>query len=306
MRKTISWAVVALCATAASAVTATPSNAATMCAPVRVTPVTAPSTPAVDWSENLGYDADGRLWVSRIAKSVVQQLDSRGRVVKSVAVPFPGAVRSGPGDQMYVTSFTRELTTLTGSGAVYRFDPRAPKPTARPFARALGLPNGLAFDAAGAGYVGDTWRGVVRLRRNGTVDAGWSARAPHNLSPTLTVNGTSINGVAVVGRSLYVTMTTSLTGRVLRVPLDAPSRTTPAADLTAPLPGLLDDLTPLGTDRLAVTSTTGTLYFVDIRTGAACAAPVGQPVTSVAADPRDRHSVVVGTETGYVLRVRRG
>ncbi len=303
MRNLIRWVVVATCA-AASTLVAMPSAAASVCDGARVTRLAAPSTPGMDWAENIGYDPDGRLWVSRITRSVVQQVDSQGRVVSSVAVPFPGAVRSGPGGQMYVTSFTGDVTTLTGSGAIYRFNPRSPRPIAGVFARGLGLPNGLAFDADGAGYVGDSWRGVIRLRRNGTIDRAWSSRAPHNLAPTSTVNGTSINGVAVVGRNLYVTMTTSLTGRVLRVPLDAPARTAPAADLTAPLPGVLDDLTPVGGNRLAVASGAGQLFFVDTLTGRSCAVQAGQPLTSVAADPHDPRSVTVGTESGYLLRIR--
>nr|WP_212763441.1 hypothetical protein [Gordonia araii] len=291
-------------AAGAGSATAGPAAAST-CESVRLIATSTPRTPGIDWAENIGYDPDGRLWVTRTAGSAVQRLDRAGRVVGSVSVPFPGAVRSGPGGQMYVTSFTSSLPGLTTSGVIYRFDPKSPKPVARVFARGLGLPNGLAFDDDGFGYVGDTWRGVVRLRRNGTIDHAWSARAPQNLRPTATVNGTSINGVAVIGDNLYVTMTTSLTGRVLRVPVSEPARTTVAADLTAPLPGFLDDLARVGRNRLAVASSTGQLYIVDAGSGRFCGVQVGQPVTSVAAHPHDPKRFAVGTDLGNVLQFQR-
>ena len=51
--------------------------------------------------------------------------------------------------------------------------------------------------------------------------------------PSTTVNGSSMNGVAVDGDNLYVTMTTSLSGRVLKVPWH--NQTEPAWQPTSPL-----------------------------------------------------------------------
>ncbi len=192
---------------------------------------------------------------------------------------------------------------MLSTGKIYRFDPDAAQPKPRIYTRGLGFPNGLAFDAQGNAYVGDTWQGVLKVLPDGQVDRRWSARAPRNLAPTATVNGSSMNGVAVDGDTLYVTMTTSLTGRVLKVPLAHPDRVAVGVDVTAPLPGIVDDLAVVAPGRLAVATTTGQLIIADTATRRSCVVQLGQPATSVAVNPTDTTEFALGTELGAVLRV---
>ncbi|GAB04678.1 hypothetical protein GII30_21825 [Gordonia amarae] len=278
-------------------------EAATACDSARVTILKSTPVPALGWTENVAYDHDGSLWVTRTALSEVQRLDPRGRVTRSVTVPLPGGIAPGPDGDLYVTSFSQEITGVLSTGKIYRFDPDAAQPKPRIYTRGLGFPNGLAFDAQGNAYVGDTWQGVLKVLPDGQVDRRWSARAPRNLAPTATVNGSSMNGVAVDGDTLYVTMTTSLTGRVLKVPLAHPDRVAVGVDVTAPLPGIVDDLAVVAPGRLAVATTTGQLIIADTATRRSCVVQLGQPATSVAVNPTDTTEFALGTELGAVLRV---
>lgn len=301
-------AVVVVMASAVLGVQAPTAVAAPGCAHVRVTDIVPSPTPT-GWSENVGYDAAGNLWVSRILENVVERRNQQGRVTARVRVESPGAVRRGPDDLLYVASGDSPGNMLPGSpldGKVLRIDPRVPAPSATVFARGLGMPNGLAVDRTGDVYVSDGRLGVVRIRPDGSVDHAWSAAAPKNLSPSATINGTGINGAVIVGRDLYVTLTVSATGRVLRVPLADPAAYSVAADLAAPLPGVLDDLTEVTPGRLAVSSTTGQVHLVDLGTGRSCTANVGQPVTALAAVPGSAGRLVAGTESGALLTLSIG
>lgn len=270
-----------------------------------VTTTTVIPSPGIDgWAENVFVDADGSIWVSRSLRNVVQRYDATGVLTASVPVAAPGSIRRAPDGMLYVASGDTPLNmipTAPRTGQVMRFDPRARQPIPRTFASGLGMPNGLAIDSHGTVYVADGVRGLLRLNPDGSVDERWSAAAPHNLAPSATVDGTGINGLTVVGDDLYVTLTSSATGRVLRVPIGNPAATAPAADLTAPLPGVLDDVAALNDTTLAVASTTGTMYLVDLGSPTVCAAGIGVPLTALAVEPSG--TMLATSETGQVLRV---
>lgn len=299
----------AVCATSGMALASSTGSADT--GPHCPTPVvrTVLPSPGVDgWAENLTVDHDGNLWVSRELTNSVQRFDRAGRLTGSVEVTAPGAVRTGPDGALYVTSGDTPLNMAPGPrrGTILRIDPQAARPTGTVVARGLGMPNGLAFDALGNAYVADGRIGAVRLRHDWTVDPRWSAAAPKSQAPTALVNGSDVNGAVVVGHTLYLTLTTSLTGRVLAVPLEDPEHARVAADLTAPVPGTLDDLAALDDHTLAVTSIDGRVRLVDLRTGRSCAIGVGTPTTAVAVDPEHPGRLLISTEVGQIRSVQLG
>lgn len=212
-------------------------EAATACDSAHVTILKSTPVPALGWTENVAYDHDGSLWVTRTALSEVQRLDPRGRVTRSVTVPLPGGIAPGPDGDLYVTSFSQEITGVLSTGKIYRFDPDAAQPKPRIYTRASASPTDSPSTRRATPTSATPQQGVLKVLPDGQVDRRWSARAPRNLAPTATVNGSSMNGVAVDGDTLYVTMTTSLTGRVLKVPLAHPDRVAVGVDVTAPLPG---------------------------------------------------------------------
>lgn len=282
--------------------------AAPDCGAVVVTEAIPAGTPVLSWSENVGYDAAGDLWVSRGQQNRIERYDARGRRTGSVRVDAPGAVRLGPDGKMYAVTGDSPIGLVPGlprRGTVVAFDPAQPRPAVRTVTRGLAMPNGLAFGDDGAMYVADSGAGLTRIRPDGTVDRAWTARAPKSLAPTATVNGLAVNGIAVRDGAAYVSLTESLSGRILRVPLDAPEKTTVAADLTAPLPGVVDDLAWLDDHRLAVATTTGQIVVLDRRARSRCVVNAGRPVTSLAVAP-DGRSAVAGTVDGAVLALRGG
>ncbi|MCM3895011.1 hypothetical protein RND64_17200 [Gordonia sp. w5E2] len=275
----------------------------TRCAGATVTTRTASPSPT-GWAENLTFDPSGNLWVSRLYENSVERYDRSGRRTATVPVWAPGALRVGPGGDLYVNSGDQLSFGTERNGVVVKLDPLAAQPNPTVYARGFAMPNGLAFDADGFGYVVDSSLGVVRVAPGGAIDRRWTDRARAALATSPAVNGISPNGAVVIGNDLYLTFTASRTGRVVAVPLDDPGSMRVVADLTAPLPGLLDDLTALDPHTIAVTSTLGSLILVYVRTGAHCSIALGRPATAIAVQPTDSRALVVASESGDLLDVR--
>ncbi|GAC56901.1 hypothetical protein GOHSU_14_00680 [Gordonia hirsuta DSM 44140 = NBRC 16056] len=283
-----------------------PAGAMPGCPEVTVRQALPAPTPVLSWAENIGFDRAGGLWVSRGQQNRIERYDGAGRRTAVVRVDAPGAVRPGPDGRMYATAGNSVAGLLpVRRGAVVSFDPAAAAPTVRTVTEGLGMPNGLAFADDGVMYVADSALGLLRIGRDGRIDHAWSARAPKSLSPTPTVNGVLLNGLAIRDGVAYVSLLESLSGRVLQVPLDRPEATSVAADVTAPLPGLIDDLAWLDGWRLAVTTTTGQLVVLERRSGRRCVVNTGRPLTSIAVTPGGR-SAMVGTVDGAVLQLQGG
>lgn len=265
---------------------------------------TAPGIPVIDWAENLGFDAAGDLWVTRNLTNRVERYDAAGHVTGVVEVVSPGAVRSGPDGLMYVTAGNSPTGLLPGSaaGAVVRFDPTDERPTPTVVVDGLSMPNGMAIAADGAIYIADSGRGLLRVRPDGSVDEQWSAAAPRNFDTDAQVNGFSLNGLALSGGDLYVTITASPSGRVLRVPLEDPAHAEVVTDLVpAARTAFPDDLVVTPSGALLVGTTLGALVRIDPETRATCTIYSGEPVTALAVDPQVPHRVIASTLTGAIL-----
>lgn len=271
---------------------ATPAGAepAGPCAPAREAVVSS-AVPLLDWAENLGADARGDLWVSRIQRNEVVRYDAAGVRTATVPVPSPGAVRQGPDGLMYVV--TGDSFVAVGQGGVVRFDPAAAEPVAEVFATGLDRPNGAAFGPDGALYVAG-YDGVHRLRPDGTEDTAWSAAARISLA----------NGIAAQGDSLYLTANGAALGQVLRVSRANPADRTTLATLTGPagLPDFADDLT-WHDGALYATTLTGRLSRITPASGATCTVLTTRPLTAVLTDPADTGTLLVTSEDGTIARV---
>lgn len=281
-----------------------PGAAAAQGCGVAVVSRTAPDMPVVDWAENVGFDHAGNLWVTRALTNRVERYDADGVLTGVITVQSPGAIRPGPDGLMYVTEGNAVTGLLPGAsaGAVLRFDPTAAQPVTTVVIDGLAMPNGMAIADDGALYVADSGRGLLRIRPDGTLDEQWTANAPKNLDLAKQVNGFSINGLAILGDSLYTTVTVSPTARVLRVPLDDPGTPQVVADL---LPSALtaypDDLVATADGALLVATTLGSVVRVDPTTGQTCAVGVGEPVTAFAVDPTAPNRVLASTISGAIL-----
>ncbi|MFE9578207.1 SMP-30/gluconolactonase/LRE family protein [Nocardia sp. NPDC006044] len=290
-------ALVALACTApiatADPIVAAPPIAA--CAPAFAATAMPAGVPMLDWSENVGYDAQGNLWVSRLYRNEVQRYDRSGALTATVPVEFPGAVRSGPDGLLYVV-YGDSPTSAIRPGGVVRFDPAAVNPKPEVFVSGFTFPNGAAFDETGDLYVASTV-GVIRVRRDGSVDTAWTEKAAK----------LGANGIVAQGRSLYVTANGGPLGQILRVSIDDPGNQTVVANLASALPGVPDFADDLLIDAggiLYVTTLSGQLVRVDPATGVACAVLSGEPLTSVVATPGRPDELLAGTEGGAVLRVQ--
>ncbi|MFI7671349.1 SMP-30/gluconolactonase/LRE family protein [Nocardia sp. NPDC049526] len=251
-----------------------------------------------DWAEGLAYDTRGELWVSRVRRNEVVRYDPSGRVTARVAVAYPGAVKLGPDQLIYVTygNFPTNLVPGSTGGGVVRIDPTAETPRAEIFASGLGMANGAAFDTVGNLFVADTSTGVVRIRPDGSVDTEWSNRAEYF----------GADGILVDGDALYVTLYLSPTGRILRIPLDDPSHATVVADLAAGpgAPPLPDDLA-IGPDGMLYDATTsGRLVRINPADHSTCTVLTGEPMTAIVVSRSAEREFVVGTASGNLLRVR--
>ncbi|RJO79998.1 hypothetical protein D5S18_01765 [Nocardia panacis] len=266
--------------------------AAPRCAQASVEVALPSGTPLLDWSENLVYDAQGNLWVARLYRNEVQRYDAAGALTARVPVEAPGAPRFGPDGLLYVNSGD-SLAGSGGAGSVVRFDPAAPNPET--FATGLTMPNGAAFDAEGYLYVA-AGSGVVRIRRDGSIDRDWTDRAVHS----------GVNGIVVQGDALLVSANGGPLGQILRIPIADPGAASVVAQIPSPVPGVgdfADDMILDAAGTLTVTTISGQLVRVDPRTGATCTILRGEPMTSAAARPDRPGELLVGTESGNILRI---
>lgn len=291
-------AVLVALACAAPVATAAPSVAAqpiAACAPALAATAVPAGVPMLDWSENVGYDAQGNLWVSRLYRNEVQRYDRSGALTATVPVEFPGAVRNGPDGLLYVV-YGDSPTSAIRPGGVVRFDPAAVNPEPEVFVSGFTFPNGAAFDETGDLYVAST-AGVIRVRRDGSIDTAWTEKAAK----------LGANGIVAQGRSLYVTANGGPLGQILRISIDDPGNQTVVANLASPLPGVpdfADDLLIGADDILYVTTLSGQLVRIDPVSGVSCAVLSGEPLTSVVATPGQPNELLAGTEGGAVLRVQ--
>ncbi|MEC3956193.1 hypothetical protein VMT65_24360 [Nocardia sp. CDC153] len=279
-----------LVALAAAVATAPAQAQPPSCPAVTVSTIATAVIPFVDWAENLGFDAQGNLWVARLYRNEVQRYDSAGRVTATVAVPSPGAIRPGPDRLLYVVYGDNSMNFLPGAhdSGVVRFDPTADAPVPETFVRGLRMANGAGFDDTGNLYVADTGTGVVRVRPDGTVDTEWTAQTGQF----------GVNGLAVQGDSVYTTVYLTPQGRLLRIPIDQPARSSTVIDTL-----LADDLTSGPGGFLYTATTLGTLVRVDPVTQATCTLMNRDALAAVAAVPDSDRDLVVATGRGDILRV---
>ncbi|MEU1204235.1 hypothetical protein [Nocardia sp. NPDC005825] len=276
------------------------------CAPIEARVAMPTRAPLLDWSENLTFDeATESFWVARTQRDVVEKYDGDAHLVASVPVRVPGAVRRGPDGLMYATFGNSPLSGLSGGSGVVRFDPAAADPTPEVFVSGLGQANGAAFDADGTLYVADTSaNSVVRIRRDGSIDADWTARS----HTALAALGLGADGIVAADGILYVTLLESPTGRVVALPIDDPARATVAVDLApAPLSGpLLPDDLAIVDGLLYIATGSGQLVLADPAAHTSCTVLSGQPLTSVAVAPAPARTLLLGTESGDVLKAHYG
>ncbi|MET8426759.1 hypothetical protein [Nocardia sp. NPDC004860] len=261
------------------------------CPAVTVSTVATAVIPFVDWAENLGFDAQGNLWVARLYRNEVQRYDSAGRVTATVPVSSPGAIRLGPDQLLYVVYGDNSVNLLSGrhDSGVVRFDPTAAAPVPETFVGGLSMANGAAFDTEGSLYVADTGSGVVRVRHDGTVDTEWSAQAK--------IFG--VNGIAVHDDSIYTTVYLTPQGRLVQIPIADPTRQSTTTDTP-----LADDLAVGPGGVLYAATTSGALLRVDPGTHTSCSLLTRDPLAAVATVPGSDRDLMVATGRGDVLRVR--
>ncbi|MFR9751129.1 SMP-30/gluconolactonase/LRE family protein [Nocardia sp. 004] len=264
------------------------------CAPAVAVTAIPTGVPVLDWSENMGYDAQGNLWVSRLYRNEVQRYDATGRVTATVPVELPGAVRLGPDGLLYVV-YGDAPSSAVRPGGVLRFDPAAANPEPEVFVSGFTMPNGAAFDPSGDLYVA-TMSGVVRVRPDASIDTAWGAQAAVPAA----------NGIAVHQDMLYVTTNGGPLGRIIRIPIAAPAERGTVAQLSARLPGLpdfADDLLADPAGILYVTTITGQLVRVDPVAGEVCTVLDDQPMTAVTAVPGRQEELLASTVAGAILRI---
>jgi sugar lactone lactonase YvrE len=209
------------------------------CADVSATVSTFHSGQFGDFMENLEFDGHGTMWVANLLKNRIERYTPNGERVASVDVRAPGAMRMGPDGMLYANSgdgiLDDNLLPLKRAG-VYKINPTASTLTASAHTTGLRVANGAAFDSAGNLYVSNSgvWgKGMVKIRPNGEVDQAWSDQIDFRQG----------NGVAIIGNSLYTTLTYDLSSPVLRVPLDRPSEDQVVVRYSAPdVPKFLDDI----------------------------------------------------------------
>lgn len=260
------------------------------CPSVTVSTVATAVIPFADWAENLGFDAQGNLWVARLYRNEVQRYDSAGRITATVPVSSPGAIRLGPDRLLYVVYGDNSMNFAPGvhDSGVVRFDPTAAAPVAEPFVSGLTMANGAAFDAAGNLYVADTGTGVLRVRPDAEIDTEWSGQA----------RMFGVNGLAVQGDSVYTTVYLTPQGRIVRIPIADPARQRTTVEMP-----LADDLAAGRGGFLYAASTSGALLRVDPDTHTTCTLLNRDPLAAVAVVPNSADDLMVATGRGDLLRV---
>lgn len=224
------------------------------------------SLPVVGWRENLVFDGRGRLWVSSVLENRIDGYDAGGRRVASVEVGSPGGLAVGPGGDVFVVT---DPLVVAPTSTIRSFDPDSPSPQARLVATLPGGKNGLAADAEGNLYAtGENAASVTRVRPDGSVDEGWSARAA--------VHGT--NGIGIHDGTAVVSVTFATDTVLHAIPLDRPEDA--RATVLTRLPDLargLDDLAVTDHDVYVAGMTGGEILRVDRASGAACVLVTGIP-----------------------------
>lgn len=221
----------------------------------------------VGWADNVVFDGQGGMWVSRVIGNEVQRFDASGQITKVVSLEGPAGMAMGPDGLLYVN---QDLIGVSAAQVV-RFDPTAENPQPETFATGLPGANGLAADDDGNLYVGIVGPmtigqspSLVKVLPDGSIDQRWSALADFP----------NANGIVVSGDNLYVNRWVDRNSPIEKVPLGNPAMHKKLAQLTPeqPLvPKVLDDLT-MGADGelYTVAYATGELLRVNPRTGSAC------------------------------------
>ncbi|WP_158887407.1 SMP-30/gluconolactonase/LRE family protein [Amycolatopsis anabasis] len=213
---------------------------------------------ATDWYENLEFDGRGRVWLANLTGNRLEAYGPAGDLRATVPLPAPGAIRRGPGGQLYANFGNNPASHAAPSGVV-RFDPDRPAPEPYVTGDVLGSANGAEFDAAGNLYVSDPFAGLVKFRPGGHVDPDW--RVPLY----------GANGVTTLGGQVFTTLLLDPRSPIVRVPRARPGEHERLAELSPSGEGeLLDDLAVGPDHRLyATTYGSGELYRVDLR-GRSC------------------------------------
>ncbi|MFI9511269.1 hypothetical protein [Nocardia sp. NPDC052566] len=212
----------------------------------------------------------------------------------SVLLPFPAGIRSGPDGLLYVNYGDSVTSPIPGWGlaGVVRLDPAAAQPVPQLFAIGASMTNGAVFDSEGNFYITDTISGVTRIRPDGVIDRDWSDRA----------RLFGANGLTRIGDTLYVTVTPTLGGQIVRMNLADPSRRSTVALLDPTLLPALPDGLEAGVDGMLYAATAlGRLVRIDPATGSTCDVYRGEPLASVHTAPGG--DLVLGSELGTILRV---
>jgi virginiamycin B lyase len=223
--------------------------------------------PPLGWADNVVFDGQGGMWVSRVLLNEVQRYDPSGAITAVVSIEGPAGLAMGPDGLLYVNQDLEGVSRAK----IARFDPTEENPEPTTFATGLPGANGLAIDDDGNLYVGIVGPmtigqvpSVVKVLPDGTIDQDWSRQADF----------ANANGIVVSGDNLYVNRWTDRNSPIEEVPLADPAMHRKLARLTPdfPLvPKILDDLT-IGPDGslYTVAYATGELLRVDVSTGEAC------------------------------------